>query len=81
MKNSEFWNALEAVYGPSLGRSLVVDLYLPPLRATSVEALEAGVEPELVWSALVEETGAGEEARWVHRRDPKKGALRRPPSR
>lgn len=80
MKTSEFWNALEAVYGPSLGRSLVVDLYLPTLRSTSSRALESGVDPELVWAALVEETGAGEEARWVHRRDPKRPPLRRPPS-
>lgn len=78
MKSSEFWNALEAVFGPSLGRSLVVDLYLPPLRATAADALGAGVDPEVVWAALVEETGAGEEARWVHRRDPRRGALRHP---
>lgn len=80
MKTSEFWNALEAVYGPSLGRSLVVDLYLPTLRSTSSRALESGVDPELVWAALVEETGAGEEARWVHRRDPKRPPLRHRPT-
>ena len=76
MKTSEFWNALEAVYGPSLGRSLVVDLHLPVLGSTASQALESGVDPERVWAALVEETGAGEEARWAHRRDPRKGALR-----
>lgn len=72
MKLSEFWHALETVYGPALGRSLVVDLYLPAIAATASQALAAGRDPDEVWAALVQETGKGEEARWVHRRDPKK---------
>ncbi len=77
MKLSEFWNALETVYGPALGRSLVVDLYLSEVRATATEALDAGVEPDVVWAALIEETGKGEDARWVHRRDRKKATRTR----
>ena len=76
MKLSEFWNALETVYGPALGRSLVVDLYLPPIGATASEALGAGQDPDAVWAALVAETGRGEEARWVHRRDLRKDRRR-----
>lgn len=76
MKLSEFWDALEAVYGPALGRSLVVDLHLPEVGATAREALDAGVDPDTVWVALVEETGKGEEARWAHRR-PRAGRERR----
>ncbi|WP_175953887.1 DUF3046 domain-containing protein [Schaalia sp. Marseille-Q2122] len=72
MKRSEFWQAVDAVYGPSLGRSLVVDLYLPACSGTAQEALDRGLEPDAVWAALIEETGQSEEARWVHRIDPKR---------
>ncbi len=68
MKLSEFWNALDRVYGPVLGRSLAHDLYLPALGGTAEEALERGDKAERVWECLVTETGHGEEARWVHRR-------------
>ena len=65
---SEFWDALDEVYGPSLGRSLAQDLYLPaPIGATAAEALDRGDEPDDVWAAFVVETGR-EDARWVHRR-------------
>lgn len=72
VKRSEFWDAVDAVYGPSLGRSLVVDLYLSSFSGTAQEALERGAEPGEVWAALIEETGQSEDARWVHRIDPKK---------
>ncbi len=68
MKDSEFWNALEQVFGSALGHSLVSDLYLPRFRDTAKGALAAGEKPDLVWEALVVEAGAPEEARWVHRR-------------
>ncbi len=68
MKQSEFWDALEQVFGPALGHSLAQDLYLPRLKGTAQEALESGLTPDTVWEALVEESDAGEEARWVHRR-------------
>lgn len=67
MKRSEFSAALEKVYGPALGQSYAQDLYLPTLRATAQEALEAGREPLEVWRALTEETSVPEEA-WAHRR-------------
>lgn len=69
MKTSEFWFAVETVFGSVLGRSLTADLYLPQLGATADEALVAGVAPDDVWVALVEESGAPQEARWVHRMD------------
>lgn len=77
MKRSEFWDALEAVYGPTLGRSLVVDLYLPSLRMTASEAMDAGQDPDRVWVALIEETGRDEAARWIHRMPPAKGERRK----
>ena len=72
MLKSEFWNALDQVYGPALGRSLFQDLYLVPLKMSGREAMDAGVDVEVIWYALVDETGKGEEARWVHRRPKKK---------
>lgn len=72
MKQSEFWNALEQVFGTALGHSLAQDLYLPEFSSTAQEALAAGFDPDRVWGSLVEESGAGEEARWVHRRPTKR---------
>lgn len=72
VKQSEFWEAVDTVYGPSLGRSLAVDLYLPACSGTAQEAIERGADPHDVWAALIEETGQGEDARWVHRIDPRR---------
>lgn len=72
MKQSEFWNALEQVFGSALGHSLAGDLYLPSLGSTALEALEEGIKPDAVWAALVDESGAPREARWIHRQAPKK---------
>lgn len=77
MKASEFWDALERVYGPALGRSLASDLYLTPLRATSREALEAGADPADVWNALIDATGEDERARWIYRDGARPGARAR----
>lgn len=71
MKRSEFWESVEAVFGSVLGRSYVDDIHLPSLDATSASALEAGVDPQIVWNALVEEMGAGERARFIYRVDAK----------
>lgn len=68
MKRSEFDKALEQVFGPALGLSLAQDLYLPLFRGTAQEALEAGHKPDQVWEALILESGADPEARWIHRR-------------
>ena len=43
VKHSEFWNAVEAVFGPAYGRSLAQDLVLPGLGVTCVQALDDGV--------------------------------------
>lgn len=73
MTESEFWNALEQVFGSALGHSLSRDLYLPQFEGSAADALKAGQKPDLVWEALVREADAGEEARWVHRRPTKRG--------
>ncbi|MDO4243350.1 MAG: DUF3046 domain-containing protein [Actinomyces sp.] len=69
MRHSEFWHAVDEVFGPAYGRSLTQDLVLPALGSTCVEALEAGVAPGEVWHALCDETEVGDADRWVHRAD------------
>ncbi len=71
VRRSEFWAAVDDVFGPTLGRSMAADLYLPSLGATAQAAIESGCDPDHVWAALVEETGRGPQVRWIHRIDPK----------
>ena len=57
MKHSEFWKAVDTVYGSAYGSSLAQDLVVPGLRATCAEALDAGVPPREVWHALCDDAG------------------------
>ena len=68
MKHSEFWKAVETVYGSAYGSSLAQDLVVPGLRATCAEALDAGVPPREVWHALCDETRVSDADRWVFAR-------------
>ena len=70
MKHSEFWGAVDEVFGSAYGRSLAQDLVLPGLGTTGVEALDAGRAPGEVWQALCDETEVSEADRWVFREDP-----------
>ena len=72
VKHSEFWNAVEAVFGPAYGRSLAQDLVLPGLGVTCVQALDDGVAPERVWGLLCEETERSDAERWIFRSDPRR---------
>lgn len=76
MKHSEFWRAVEDVFGPAHGRSLAQDLVLPGLGATCAQALAEGASPREVWHALCDETEVTEEDRWVFREDPRDRARR-----
>lgn len=67
VRHSEFWAAVEQVYGTALGRSLVRDLVLPGTGCTAEEALSRGDTPRQVWEALCQETGATDAQRWVYR--------------
>ncbi|WP_127841750.1 DUF3046 domain-containing protein [Actinomyces wuliandei] len=69
MRYSEFWEAVEAVFGSGYGRSLAQDLVLPGLGATCLEALADGVAPRRVWHALCDETQRSDAERWVLRDD------------
>ncbi|CED91503.1 DUF3046 domain-containing protein [Actinomyces succiniciruminis] len=69
MKHSEFWRAVDTVFGSAYGRSLAQDLVLSGIGRTSAEALEAGVPPRDVWHALCDDTDRSEADRWVFRDD------------
>ncbi|MDU0349249.1 DUF3046 domain-containing protein [Actinomyces sp. MRS3W] len=72
MKHSEFWRAVDTVFGSAYGRSLAQDLVLPGIGRTGVEALDAGVPPRDVWHALCDETDRSDAERWVFRDDPRR---------
>ncbi|MFT0761701.1 DUF3046 domain-containing protein [Scrofimicrobium sp. R131] len=75
MRRSEFWEALELAFGSGPGRSLAADLHLLAVNGTAEEALAAGVAPDRVWVALIEESGADPALRWVHRRPRRKSGV------
>ncbi len=68
MRQSEFWEALELAFGSAAGHSLASDLHLLKVDATARDALENGADPDVVWKALIEESGVDPSLRWVHRR-------------
>ncbi|WP_149204754.1 DUF3046 domain-containing protein [Actinotalea subterranea] len=65
MRYSEFRELVADVFGAELGRTLVRDLVLGDLEdRTSEKALEAGVEPALVWRALCDAMAVPAAERW-----------------
>lgn len=74
MRYSEFWDLVDDVFGPRIGRTLVTDQVLGPLgERTGAQALEDGEEPRVVWRALCDAMDVPKELRW--------GSDRRPPGR
>ncbi|WP_067782460.1 DUF3046 domain-containing protein [Actinomyces vulturis] len=71
MKHSEFWNALDEVFGSAYGRSLAQDLVLSALGTTASEALDKGQSPRDVWHALADDMELSDAQRWVFREDRK----------
>lgn len=69
MKHSEFWAAVDEVFGSAHGRSLVQDLVLGSLGCTGAQALDEGADPRAVWGALCDETQRSPAERWVFRED------------
>jgi len=64
MRRSEFLRAVDAEFG-GRASSLVSDLSLPQLSGrTADEALEAGIPPRDIWSALCIETDVPVERRY-----------------
>ncbi|KAA8820368.1 DUF3046 domain-containing protein [Bifidobacterium rousetti] len=65
MREREFWQLLEEVFGRSYGRALSRDQELTALdNMTVVEALESGEEPRVVWNVLCDQMGIPDSARW-----------------
>ncbi|MDD7384316.1 MAG: DUF3046 domain-containing protein [Actinomycetaceae bacterium] len=70
MRESEFYSALDWVF-PSQGRSLIQDLVLYSLgEQTPQEALNAGMDPQRVWDALIRAMDMPEKYRFAHRVKP-----------
>ncbi len=65
MREREFWELLEEVFGRAYGRSLAHDQALGALDNMTVEqALEAGVEPRTVWNILCNQMDIPDSRRW-----------------
>ena len=65
MREREFWQLLEQVFGRVYGRSLSRDLHLDAIGGmTAAEAIEAGVEPRVVWHTLCDKMEVPDAQRW-----------------
>ncbi len=77
MRNREFWQLVDEVFGPRYGRTLAADQVIGDLGdRTAAEAIEAGVEPRTVWHALCDAMDVPDEQRWgqdVRRPAPPRG--------
>ncbi|MCI9887293.1 DUF3046 domain-containing protein [Micrococcales bacterium 31B] len=67
MTLSEFWVAVDAVFGRGMGASLVSGHVLVALGfRTPQDLLEAGTRPQDVWEALCDDLDVSAEERWRH---------------
>ena len=65
MREREFWELLEEVFGRSYGWSLSRDQRLFKLNdRTVVEALADGEEPRVVWNVLCDQMDIPDSRRW-----------------
>ncbi|ATU20962.1 DUF3046 domain-containing protein [Bifidobacterium choerinum] len=65
MREREFWELLEEVFGRSYGRALAHDQRLTKLGGrTVVEALDDGEEPRVVWNVLCDQMDVPDARRW-----------------
>ncbi|MFC0266154.1 DUF3046 domain-containing protein [Alloscardovia macacae] len=67
MREREFWQLLEEVFGRTYGRSLAHDQALDKLGGRTVEeALTDGEEPRVVWNVLCDHMEIPDPQRWGH---------------
>jgi hypothetical protein len=72
VRHSEFWQAMDEVFGADYARSLAADLTMGALGGrTALEALDAGIAPRQVWQSLCDAMEVPDQRRWAHR-DPKR---------
>ena len=58
MREREFWELVDEVFGHGYGRSLVQDQHLDALAGlTAAQALSAGEQPRVVWNRAVRPYG------------------------
>lgn len=67
VRNREFWDLVDEVFGRGYGRTLADDQMLTALGdRTAAQAVEAGVEPRVVWHALCDAMDVPDDKRWGH---------------
>ncbi|ACZ22236.1 hypothetical protein Sked_23210 [Sanguibacter keddieii DSM 10542] len=65
VRNREFWDLVDDVFGRAYGRTLADDQVLTALGdRTAAQAVEAGVEPRVVWHALCDAMDVPDARRW-----------------
>ncbi len=65
MREREFWELLEEVFGRVYGRSIAADQRLVKLSSQTVyEALDSGVEPRVIWNVLCDQMDIPDSQRW-----------------
>jgi len=65
MRNREFWQLVDEVFGERYGRTLAADQVLGELaNRTAAQAIEDGVEPRTVWHVLCDAMDVSEQQRW-----------------
>jgi hypothetical protein len=78
--HSEFWDAMDEVFGRTYAKSLASDLVISQLGGRTVEqALADGATPREAWDALSEAMELTEDQRWRYRDE--KPRKRRPVNR
>ena len=65
MREREFWELVDEVFGHGYGRSLVQDQHLDALAGlTAAQALSAGEQPRVVWNVLCDHMDVPDPQRW-----------------
>lgn len=65
MREREFWELVDEVFGHGYGRSLVQDQHLDALAGlTAAQALSAGEQPRVVWNVLCDHMDVPDPRRW-----------------
>ena len=55
MRLTDFWERMDAVFGPDYARSWAGDYVLAPLGAkTVIQAIDAGIDTGAIWRAVCE---------------------------
>jgi hypothetical protein len=65
VRNREFWQLVDEVFGAQYGRTLAGDQYLTELdNRTAAQAIDDGVDPRVVWHALCDALDVPDAKRW-----------------